>query len=281
MQEDITTMAIKIGIVNQKGGVGKTTTALCLTDAFTQIGYRTLLIDFDPQANSSSVFLAKDKEKTIYESLLKGVPMKEAVVRGNSMGDIIPASEKLTNALYELVTERNRENKLKNAISEIEEDYDIIIIDSSPTAGVMMDNVIAATNGVVIPVEAEEFAVQGVLKMVKNINKAREEINEELKIYGLLLTNVDLNGSSEHRKNETEFKEIPEDIVHKFRTEIRHSEAIPSVQGWMNAPEVPLNSKQKAQKESRGSIYKYTLGNNASKDYSNLAKELMEVIANE
>lgn len=274
-------MAIKIGIVNQKGGVGKTTTAICLTDAFTQIGYKTLLVDFDPQANSTSVFRAENQEKTVYDSLLKGVPLKDVIVRGNSMGDIAPSSEDLENAITELVQCRARENKLKNALSTAEDEYDIIIIDSNPAAGPMMDNVLAAANGVVIPIEAEEFSVQGVLKMVKKVYDISDDINKDLKIYGILLTNVNLEGSSEHRKNEAQFKEIPDDVAHTFKTEIRHSEAIPSSQGWMNAPEVPMNAKQRAQKTSQGSIFKYGLANNASKDYTNLAKELMEVIANE
>ena len=84
-------MAIKIGIVNQKGGVGKTTTAICLTDAFTQIGYKVLLIDFDPQGNSSKVFQVNENELTIYDGILKKVPLSEIIVKGNAMGDIVPA----------------------------------------------------------------------------------------------------------------------------------------------------------------------------------------------
>ena len=270
-------MALKIGIVNQKGGVGKTTTAICLTDALTQIGYKTLLIDFDPQANSTKVFSVSDPEMTVYDGILKKEPLKNIIVEGNDMGDIIPSSNQLKNAFSELVSVKAGEVKLKNALSKIENDYDVIVIDSGPSAGIMMDNVLTAVDGVVIPMEPETFAIDGLASLLSNIGEIQDELNPNLKVYGVLLTKFDRSKSIQTNIKE-QFKELEKAGVHTFTTTIRNSAAIPKIQGFMNIDE-PSNMSEKKVVNSQGSIYKYGT-NNGAVDYSNFAKELLEVISN-
>lgn len=269
-------MAIKIGIVNQKGGVGKTTTAICLTDALTQIGYNVLLVDFDPQGNSSKVFLSDENEKTIYDTILKKIPITDIIVSGNDMGDIAPANNKLKAAIDELVNAKARENKLRNAIRPIEDKYDVIIIDSSPSAGVMMDNVLTASDGIVIPMEPETFAIDGLASLLNNIGEVQEELNPSLKVYGVLLTKFERKKSVQNSIKE-QFKGLDESIVHTFNTTIRDSAAIPKVQGFMNISDI-TNMAEKKVALSQGSIYKYG-SNNGAIDYSKFAKELLEVIS--
>ena len=269
-------MAIKIGIVNQKGGVGKTTTAIRLTDALTQIGYKVLLVDFDPQGNSSRVILSDENEKTIYDAILKKVPITDIIVSGNDMGDIAPANNKLKAAIGELVNAKARENKLQNAIRLVEDKYDVIIIDSSPSAGVMMDNVLTASDGIVIPMEPETFAIDGLASLLNNVGEVQEELNPSLKVYGVLLTKFERKKSVQNSIKE-QFKGLDESIVHTFNTTIRDSAAIPKVQGFMNISDI-TNMAEKKVALSQGSIYKYS-SNNGAIDYREFAKELLEVIA--
>lgn len=268
-------MAIKIGIVNQKGGVGKTTTAICLTDAFTQIGYKVLLIDFDPQGNSSKVFQVNENELTIYDGILKKVPLSEIIVKGNAMGDIVPANNKLKLAIGELINAKSRETKLKNAIMSIEKDYDVIIMDSGPSAGIMMDNVLTASNGIIIPMEPETFAIDGLASLLENIGEIQEELNPSLKVYGVLLTKYERKKSVQSNIKE-QFKGLDESIVHTFSTTIRNSAAIPKVQGFMNISDV-TNLADKKVALSQGSIYNYS-ANNGADDYREFTAELLEVI---
>ena len=271
-------MALKIGVVNQKGGVGKTTTAICLTDALTQIGYKTLLIDFDPQANTTSVFIDEEPEKTVYDCIIKKEPIKNVIVKGNAMGDLIPSSNGLAVAAKELVIGKAGEVKLKNAISEIEDDYEVIVVDSGPTAGIMMDNVLAAVDGVIIPMEPEKFAIDGLTSLIQNINEAREDLNPDLAIYGLLLTKYNKSKST-HKKTYEQFKNLDDSIIHRFETIIRDTGAIPSVHGFKSIDE-PQTKAEERIVSAQGSIFKYGSSNNGSKDYLAFAKELLEVIGN-
>lgn len=275
MERWLKKMAIKIGIVNQKGGVGKTTTAICLTDAFTQIGYKVLLIDFDPQGNSSKVFQVNENELTIYDAILKKVPLSEIIVKGNAMGDIVPANNKLKLAIGELINAKSRETKLKNAIMSIEKDYDVIIMDSGPSAGIMMDNVLTASNGIIIPMEPETFAIDGLASLLENIGEIQEELNPSLKVYGVLLTKYERKKSVQSNIKE-QFKGLDESIVHTFSTTIRNSAAIPKVQGFMNISDV-TNLADKKVALSQGSIYNYS-ANNGADDYREFTAELLEVI---
>ncbi len=270
-------MAIKIGIVNQKGGVGKTTTAICLTDALTQIGYKTLIVDFDPQANVTSVFRAKDRDKTITNAIKNELPFKDIIVKGNTMGDIAPSNEDLADAQESLILEKDGKLKLREVLSTVDEDYDIIVVDSGPTRGIMMYNILAAVDGVVIPMEAETFAIEGLVNLLNNIENAKETLNPDLKVYGVLLSNFK-KGISTQNKINAQFSGIDESIVHTFKTIIRESGAIPSTQGWYNVEQATTWNDKKIM-ESEGSIYKYGT-NNGAIDYSEFAKELLEVIAN-
>ncbi|WP_051538303.1 ParA family protein [Butyrivibrio proteoclasticus] len=272
-------MAIKIGIVNQKGGVGKTTTAICLTDALTRIGYKTLLVDFAPQANCSSTFGVKGKEPTVYDAIMKRANIVDVVVKGNDMGDIVPSGEDLKMALCELVNVKAGENRLRTALAPIEDQYDMIVIDSDPTPGIMLDNVLAAVDGVIIPMKAENYSIEGISSLVKDINEAKAELNPDLRIYGALLTMLDEKGTSTHTKISESFDNLSQYNLYPFKTRIRLSKAIPSTQTWVSIDQ-PKNYSEHRILEAKGSIYKYD-NNSGAVDYSNFVRELMEVITSE
>ena len=270
-------MAIKIGIVNQKGGVGKTTTAICLTDALTQIGYKVLLVDFDPQGNTSSVFRAQNSIYTIYDVITDNIPMQNVIIKGNIMGDIVPANDRLNRAIKELVVEKASENKLKRALDTIEKDYDIIIMDSNPSPNILMDNVLTAVNGIIVPMEPEGFSISGISALLKNVNEIQDYLNPNLEIYGILLTRYNHN-KAVHKNIKAQFEKLDESIVHTFKTIIRDSDAIPQTQGFVSIDE-PTKFSEKKIVNSQGSIYKYCMSNGA-RDYSAFAQEFLEVIAN-
>ena len=271
-------MAIKIGIVNQKGGVAKTTTAVCLTDAFTQIGYKTLLVDFDPQANSSKVFGITSPERSIFDGILRDVPAKDLVLTGNDMGDILPSKTvDLETANKELVITKGGDYRLKRVIDQLNDDYEIIIVDSNPSQNIMMDNILASVDGIVIPMEPETFAIDGLQALARNVEEARHNLNPGLKIYGVLLTKYN-EKTAIHRKVKEQFNELREVGFHTFDTIIRKSDAIPNTQSFIHITE----AKTYADKQilsAQGSIYKYSK-NNGAEDYSNFAQEIMEVISN-
>ncbi|AOZ97808.1 ParA family protein [Butyrivibrio hungatei] len=270
-------MAIKIGIVNQKGGVGKTTTAICLTDALTRIGYRTLLVDFAPQGNCSSTFGVKGQEPNIYDAIMQKTDIRDVVVKGNDMGDIVPSGEPLKAALTELVNVKAGEYRLRRALAPIEDQYDMIVIDSDPAPGIMLDNVLAAVDGVIVPMRAEMYSIDGIGSLIKDINEAKNELNPQLKIYGVLLTM--LKDSATHKKISEDFNRLSQYNLYPFKTRIRHSDAISSTQTWVSIDE-PKNYSEQRILEAKGSIYKYD-NNSGATDYSNFVRELLEVITSE
>ena len=187
-------MAKIISIANQKGGVGKTTSAINLSAALAKEGARVLLVDADPQANASSG-LGIDitsADATLYECLINGIDPSEAVNHTEVKGlDIIPSHIDLVGAEIEMLALDDRENILKRIIQKVRSAYDYVIIDCSPSLGLITVNALTASDSVIIPVQAEFFALEGIAKLLNTIKIIKSQLNPGLQIEGFLITMYD------------------------------------------------------------------------------------------
>ncbi|MDO8805979.1 MAG: AAA family ATPase [Elusimicrobiota bacterium] len=187
-------MAEIVAIANQKGGVGKTTTAINLAVALAAFDYETLIIDFDPQGNTTSglgVDITK-KDKNIYDVLCGKAPVESAIHQTSvEWLDIIPTSHNLAGAEIELVSEFSRESVLKRALANIKDMYKFIIIDCPPSLGLLTVNALNASDSVITPVQCEYYAMQGLANFTNTVEKIRQAINPGLKIDGGVVTMFD------------------------------------------------------------------------------------------
>lgn len=181
-----------IAVTNQKGGVGKTTTATAMAAGLKQRGYRVLLGDMDPQSNSTDTYRAKiEDQATLFDVLCAGDKISEAIQHTDA-GDIV-ASDPLLADAERRMTEQGREFRLKEALEEIENDYDYIVLDTPPGLGILLTNALTAATSCVIPVSADRYALQGLSGLDKSIARVRKYSNRDLKIDGLLLCKYNPN----------------------------------------------------------------------------------------
>lgn len=183
-----------VALANQKGGVGKSTTAINLAASLAFKGKRVLLLDLDPQGNATSG-LGIDRstiEVSIYDVLLKESPLGEAIEPTSVLNlFVVPATIDLAGAEIELVSMFSRETRLRGAIAEIEGEYDIVLIDCPPSLGLLTVNALTAAQEVVIPIQCEYYALEGLSQLMQNVNLVSSNLNPDLKIGGVVLTMYD------------------------------------------------------------------------------------------
>ena len=246
-----------ITIANQKGGVGKTTTAVNVSACLAENNKKTLLIDIDPQGNACSGLGidVNDNQKGVYEILLDNEPIEDVIINTDINNlDIIPVSINLTGAQIELVNEENRELRLKNAIDKIKDNYDYIIIDSPPNLGLLTLNGLVSADSVLIPLQCEYYALEGLAKLLKTIQMVQESLNPSLQIEGVLLTMFDSRTILSNQ--------VMEEATAYFKNKV-YKTIIPRNIKLGEAPShgIPISSYDK-----------HSIG---SKSYINLAKELI------
>lgn len=248
-----------IAVSNQKGGVGKTTTSINLSSGLAYQGKKVLLVDFDSQGNATQGLLALERrgQPTVYSVLLEDYPIEKAIVHKQSPNiDILPSSIALAGADLEMdKMESGKEEILKNKLNSIKDQYDFIIIDCPPSLGLLNTNALTAADSVLIPVQCEYYALEGVTQLLLTIRLVQQLYNPHLKIEGILLTMFDIRTRLS--------VEVSQDVRQNFGKQV-----------YQNS--IPRNVKL-SEAPSRGlSIFEYDIACNGAKAYAGLTNEFLK-----
>jgi len=242
-----------ISISNHKGGVGKTTSAINIGAALNKLGKKVLLIDLDPQANLSQSLGLINKEKNIYAAL-KGECKLEPITVLKGL-DVIPSTLDLSGAEIELSSEPGREYILKELIEEVRSAYDYIIIDSPPSLGLLTINSFTAADEIIIPLQAQFLAMQGLAKLVEVVEKIKSRLNKGLKVGGVFITQYDGR------------KVLNRDVVETINTHFKSEVFKTKIRDNIALAEAPAQGLD---------IFRYSAKSNGAEDYMALAKEIIK-----
>ena len=212
-----------IAVVNQKGGVGKTTSAVNLTAALHDLGLKVLLCDFDPQANATSG-MGVDKRKikySIYDVTINDVPVEKAIIE-TKFGDILPSSADLAGATVELITTEHRERQLEKALQSAKGKYDIIFIDCPPSLELLTLNGLCAADGILVPVQCEYYALEGLSDLMSTLRMVKRKMNPRLEIFGVALTMFDGRTNFSTQVAEEVRRHFPGKVFANMRSEEAH-----------------------------------------------------------
>jgi len=250
--------ALVLAIINQKGGVGKSTTAVNLSAALGELGKKVLLIDLDPQGNSTSG-LGVEKEpgmQCVYDILLNDASVEDVKhVTETKNVDVVPATINLAGAEVELVPEMSRESRLKSATDEVREEYDYVMIDCPPSLGLLTINALTAADALFIPIQCEYYALEGVSKLLDSMKIVKTRLNSKLDVYGVLLTMYDKRTTLTHQVDEE---------VRKYFGNLVFETVIPRTVKLAEAPSYAQ------------SILDYDTNNKGAIAYRALAKEVVK-----
>ena len=247
-----------IAVANQKGGVGKTTTAVNLTAALGARGYRVLLVDVDPQGNSTSGLgiNKRDLKQSTYELLLSSMQPEQVLLHTEFKNvDLLPSNIALAGAEIELINVNKREFVLKNALQTLKNDYDYVLIDCPPSLNLITVNALVASDSVIIPLQCEFLALEGLTDLIKNINQIKKVFNPELKVQGIVLTMFD-------RRNN--LSSMVEKDVRSYFGDLVYQTVIPRS---VRISEAPSHGKP---------ILIYDFKSVGAQAYINLAKEVLK-----
>lgn len=250
-------MGKKIAIANQKGGVGKTTTAVNLAASLAVAEKKTLLVDIDPQGNAcSGTGIDKESlESTLYDVIIGDTPIDDIIKKTElSHLDIAPSNADLAGAEVELVGAFAREGKLKAALEEISDKYDYIVIDCPPSLGLLTVNSLTASDSVLIPLQCEFYAMEGLSQLVRTIDLIKQHLNPELYIEGILLTMFDKRNNISHQ--------VAQDVKEHFEEKV--FKAV-----------IPRNVKLSESPSFGKPVLLYDIGCTGASSYLDLAKEIM------
>ncbi len=245
-----------IAIANQKGGVGKTTTAINISAGVAHLGFRVLVIDMDPQANLTSGLGYSKVYPTIYDVLVKNSEIEEVVRKTRIEGlELLPSEISLVGAEVELVDERNRETRLKRIIMPLKREYDYIFIDSPPSLGLLTLNAIVAADSVIIPIQSEFYALEGLGKLLNTVRKIQSKLNPRLTIEGVLITMFDTRLNLSHQ--------VVEEVKKYFGDKVYNTV-------------IPRNVKLAEAPSFGRTIFEYDPLSRGAESYRNLSEEFLE-----
>ena len=246
-----------IAVANQKGGVGKTTTSVNLSAAFAEMGKKVLLIDCDPQGNATSgLGIEKDGlELSIYDALINDTPMEEIIIQTQFGLDVVPSVMDLAGAEVELVNLEDKQYRLKKAVELVKEKYDYILIDCPPSLGHVTLNALTAADSVLLPLQCEFYALEGLSQLLSTVQLVQEQLNGDLRIEGLVLTMYD------SRTN------LAEQVVEEVKTHFPD---------MVYATKIPRNVRLSEAPSFGKPIFAYASSSKGAQAYMSLAEEVIE-----